>query len=189
MNDALLHIKSKFIELRVATEDDVPLIFELRRSQRGSWLNETPNDISLQYVYFANYQKRFKEGSEIYYVIYDRIVNQDVGVFRLTRINEEYGFGWEGLVMGPSTSPNSPIDICATVYELGFMKLNRQVCGPWTIKRGNRPMLAIHNYMDVAFEVNADESVLYYAVKRDDYIRRRDWLQRRNYGVIEDDTI
>jgi hypothetical protein len=50
-------------------------------------------------------------------------------------------------------------------------------------------MLAIHNYMDVAFEVNADESVLYYAVKRDDYIRRRDWLQRRNYGVIEDDTI
>lgn len=187
MNSELLNIKSKHIELRPATLDDVPLIFELRRSQRGSWLNVTSDDISLQYDYFEKYLDRFNEGSEIYYVIVDRVNGLDVGIFRLTRINEEAGFGWEGLVMSPNASPNAPIDICATVYELGFMKLNRQICGPWTIKHGNRPMLTIHKYMDTAFEVDSDSEVLYYAVKRDDYLRRRDWLQRRGYGVIEND--
>lgn len=185
MNSDLLNIKSKHIELRPATREDVPLIFELRRSERGSWLNSTSDDISLQYEYFERYLDRFLEGSEIYYVIIDRELGGEVGIFRLTRIDEEHGFGWEGLVMKPNTSPNAPIDICATVYELGFMKLNRQICGPWTIKHGNRPMLTIHKYMNTAFEVDSDSEVLFYAVAREDYLRRRDWLQRRSYGVIE----
>ena len=48
-------------------------------------------------------------------------------------------------------------------------------------------MLTIHKYMDTAFEVDSDSEVLYYSVTRDDYLRRRDWLQRRSYGVIEDE--
>ena len=102
MNSELLNIKSKHIELRPATREDVPLIFELRRSERGSWLNTTSGDIALQYEYFERYLDRFLEGSEIYYVIIDRVAGEEVGIFRLTQINEEYGFGWEGLVMKPN---------------------------------------------------------------------------------------
>lgn len=187
MNRNLLSIRSKHIELRPATRDDVPLIYKLRRSERGSWLNTTSDDISVQYTYFENYLERFNAGKEIYYVIIDCVNQKEVGIFRLTRLDEDEGFGWEGLVMSSDASPNAPIDICATVYELGFMRLGRQICGPWTIKRGNRPMLTIHKYMDTAFEVDSDDEVHYFAVKRDDYMRRREWLQRRNYGVLEND--
>ena len=94
MNSELLNIKSKHIELRPATREDVPLIFELRRSERGSWLNTTSGDIALQYEYFERYLDRFLAGSEIYYVIIDRVSDEEVGIFRLTQINEEYGFCW-----------------------------------------------------------------------------------------------
>jgi hypothetical protein len=74
LDSQLLHICSKHLVLRPATRRDVPLIYSLRRSERGRNLNHTDPDIEVQYKYFENYLKRFESGEEIYYVIVDRVV-------------------------------------------------------------------------------------------------------------------
>lgn len=186
LDSRLLRVTSQHLSIRPVTAADVPFIFELRRSERGQFLNSTDPDIARQYEYFASYLERFDAGDEIYYVICDNQTNVKCGIFRLTRITAAPKIGWEGLILNKSASPMVGIDICATVYEIAIFVLGREELGPWAIKPNNRPMLRIHEYMSTAFEVQRDDESLWYSVKSEDYLRRREWLQRRGFGVIND---
>jgi hypothetical protein len=187
LDDRLLNIKSRHLSLRPATEADVPLIFDLRRSERGQFLNPTSPDIAQQYEYFERYSERFEAGDEIYYVVEDNHTCSECGIFRLTRITNAPKIGWEGLILNQSASPMAGIDICATVYEVAIVMLGRTELGPWAIKPSNRPMLQIHKYMGTAFQVGQDAETLWYSVKSDEYLKRREWLQCRGFGVINDE--
>lgn len=185
MDERLLLVESKHLIFRSATVDDVPLIFDLRHSVRGKILNHTSPDIADQYSYFESYKERFEEGREIYYVIRDKKVDLDVGIFRLTNIDKSICVGWEGLVIGERSSPFLAVDICASVYEMSFKILGRSELGPWKVRPDNSVMIKIHNYMKVARQISEIDNWLIYLVEHDWYISRRHWLHSRGLGDLK----
>ena len=185
MDERLLLVESKHLIFRPATVDDVPLIFDLRHSVRGKMLNHTSQDIADQYSYFESYKKRFEDGQEIYYVIRDKNIDLDVGIFRLTNIDKSTSVGWEGLVIGERSSPFLAVDICASVYEISFNILGRSELGPWKVRPDNAVMIGIHNYMKVARQISEIDNRLVYQVKHGSYTSRRHWLHNRGFGVLK----
>jgi hypothetical protein len=185
LDDKLLFINTPHLTMRPAIRDDVPLIFDLRLSKRGKILNFTSPDIKDQYIYFDAYLERYALNKEIYYVISDKKSNSDVGIFRLTKIDDQNSIGWEGLVVHPATPPFFAIEICATVYEIVFALLNRNELGPWKVRAENKVMIKIHDYMNVVTSEPTEENQLVYKITRDNFLNRRNWLHQRGFGLIE----
>ena len=187
MDNRILNPESTLIRMRPATVEDVPFIFGIRHSVRGQWLNTTSPDIADQYTYFENYLNRFEENEEIYFVIFDKKLNRDVGIVRMTRIGERDGFGWEGLVMDPETTPGSALDVAATVYSMGFDWLERAECGPWKVLKSNSRVMRMHEMMGLAKTVDEDDLNWIVSVKRDDFVAGIEQLRRRGFGRINDE--
>lgn len=178
-------VQSSIVNLRAATISDVPLIYSLRTSPGGAFLNSISLDISDQYVYFDKYLERHVAGKEIYYIIHDLKIGNDVGIVRLTRIDEEYAFSWESLIIRPGCTPGVAIDVHATIYGLGFNVLKRQLCGPWEIKKNNEHMLRIHQLMGVASAVGERDNCWLYSAKREDFVKREKYFTSRGFGRID----
>lgn len=187
MDKRLLTPESTLISMRPMTIDDVEFIFRIRHSERGQWLNVTSPDIKDQYIYFENYLQRFRAGDEIYYMIHDKGRGLDSGIVRMTRILETEGFGWEGLVLQPETTPGCAIDVAATVYSMGFDWLGRNECGPWRVLKANSRVMRMHQQMGVARQVGEDENNWLVSVNREDFTHGIESLRRRGFGRIHND--
>lgn len=186
MDERLLNPESTLVRMRPAQVEDVPFIFNIRHSQRGQWLNATSPDIADQYIYFDQYLKRFEANDEIYYMINDKRLNRDVGIVRMTRISESTGFGWEGLVMEPDTTPGCALDVASTVYSMGFDWLGRSECGPWKVLKRNTRVMRMHDMMGVARKVGEDPENWLVSVKRYDFEAGVAFLRKRGFGRIHD---
>lgn len=187
MDERVLHPESTLISMRPMTPNDVPFIFDIRHSERGKWLNTTSPDIRDQYTYFDTYLQRFRDGDEIYYMIHDKRRSQDVGIVRMTRIAETEGFGWEGLVLKPETTPGCAIDVAASVYSMGFDWLGRTECGPWKVLKTNTRVMRMHQMMGVARTVGEDENNLLVSVTRENFYSGIEALRKRGFGRIHDE--
>lgn len=185
MIEKLELVQSSIVKLRAATINDVPLIYSLRTSPGGAFLNSISLDIADQYIYFDKYLERNNAGKEIYYIIHDRKIGDDVGIVRFTGIDEEYAFSWESLIIRPGCTPGVAIDVHATIYGLGFNVLDRQLCGPWEIKKNNEHMLRIHQLMDVAFMVGEHNNCWLYSARREDFVKREKYFTDRGFGRVD----
>lgn len=186
INPALLTIETRLIRLRPATRDDVPLIFALRRSERGNWLNPTSPDIADQYRYFSSYEQRFQAGDEIYFVMEDKRQSRDAGVTRVTRIRGSEGFGWEGLIIDSNATPGCAVDLTLAVYAWGFNRAEKKICGPWGVLKNHSRVNRLHAAMGIAEIVGEDEKYWLYEVRAERFRERYPALAKRGLGVIVD---
>jgi hypothetical protein len=183
IDDHLLNIQSRLVSLRPANLEDVPLIYRLRHSARGKWLNPTSTDIQVQYEYFKGYLSRHAAGDEIYYVIHDIRQSRDVGVTRVTNLRTPLRFGWEGLIIDDQATPGVALDVTITIYATGFFGAGKTICGPWKVLRNHTRVNQFHQRMNVARVIGSDERFFVYEVKLEDF--RREWnrLSRQGLGT------
>ena len=186
MDNRILNPESTLIRMRPLTQLDVPFVFDIRHSKRAQLLNPTSPDIADQYLYHENYLERFSSGDEVYYMIHDKKLNRDVGIVRMTRIGERDGFGWEGLVMDPETTPGSAVDVAATVYSMGFEWLRKEECGPWVVPRGLKRVMKMHEMMGIARKIGEDDASWFVSAKKADFEVKIEKLRNKGFGRIHD---
>jgi len=179
------YINSSIVTLRPMTRDDVPLVYRLRHSMRGQWLNPTSLDIQEQYRYFENYQIRYSEGHEIYFVIQERQTSRDVGVTRVTNLRTSGRFGWEGLIIDSSAVPGAAIDTTLTVYSFGFLGLSKEVCGPWKVLKRHSRVNALHSRMGIADCVGEESDFYVYEVYSNRFISSIAKYNRQGFANID----
>lgn len=178
--------ESSLIQMRPATIDDVPYTFAIRHSLRAKTLHPTSPDIADQYKYFELYLQRFESGDEIYFIIFDKKLGRDTGIVRMTRILEKENFGWEGMIMEPTSTPGSATDVAASIYSMGFDWLGRNECGPWKVLKSSKRVLKWHEIMSVAKVVGEDDKYWIVSVKRADFRAGIGSLRSRGFGRVHD---
>lgn len=181
----LLDLETNYCRIRPLERADVPLVYRLRRESRDQYLNPILEDISHQYEYYESYLSRYESGDEIYYVIHDLKLGEDVGVVRLTDIQEGPRYNWHSLIVLRNASPQIGIDICVMFYAIGFDILGKETCGPWPVKKSFTKMVRLHEYMKMAKIVEEDQEYYYYQVEAPDYQAISPALRRASFGVVK----
>ena len=186
MTGSHLNIQTRLISMRPVLRSDAKLIYDLRHSKRGSWLKPTSTDIRDQEKYLENYQIRFEGRDEVYYVIKDLRQGSDVGVTRITNLNEPNTFGWEGLIIAEEASPGVAIDLVFSVYKIGFMLLGKKICGPWGVRKDSSRVDRLHQVMNIAEKVSEDNEYWFYHVTIDSFLRSQKYFESRGFGNFVD---
>jgi hypothetical protein len=181
----LENIETTHCRLRPVTRDDVPFIYHLRREHPDQFLNPIPDGIEHQYSYFEKYDLRFENGDEVYYLIRDKLKDEDAGAVRLTDINAPGWYNWHSLIVRTTASPQVGIDVCALFYAIGFDILDKKLCGPWPVRKTFRKMIRIHEHMKMAKPAREDDEFYYYQVAEADYRIHSPALRRASFGVIK----
>ena len=184
MNERTHHFETRLISIRPATRSDVPLIFGLRRSERGNWLNPTSPDIDDQYEYFDRYHGRFAAGEEIYFVMFDKRREVDCGITRVTRLHSPDRFGWEGLIIDKNATPGCAVDLTTLIYLWGFSIAEKNVCGPWGVLKHHDRVNQLHKAMGVAKVTSEDDNYWYYEVYRKDFLEWYPRFSKRGFGIL-----
>lgn len=182
------HFETRLVSIRPALVSDVQLIFDLRRSERGNWLNPTSPNIGDQYEYFEKYLHRFESGNEIYFIMFDKRRGVDCGITRVTKLLHPTIFGWEGLIIDENATPGCAIDLTTLIYLWGFTVAAKETCGPWGVLKHHERVNRLHSIMGVAEIIGEDERYWYYEVTAKSF---RDWypkFSRRGFGVLETQT-
>ena len=177
--------EARLVSIRPALRTDVPLIFELRRSERGGWLNPTSPDICDQYEYFDKYQMRFDSGDEIYFVMRDKRRGVESGVTRVTELLTPNKFGWEGLIIDKDTTPGCAIDLTTLIYLWGFTIAAKEKCGPWGVLKHHHRVNQLHAMMGVAQKIGEDDIYWYYEVDKQDFQEWYPKFSKRGFGVLQ----
>lgn len=178
-------INSSIVALRTMTRDDVPLVYQLRHSRRGQWLQPTPLDIGEQYKYFDEYLTRHSNGDEIYFVIQEQQTGRDIGVTRATKLLADGRFGWEGLIIDSSAIPGAAIDTTLAIYSFGFLGLRKEVCGPWKVLKRHSRVNALHSRMGVAECVGEEGDYYVYEVYVSRFLSSIARFNRQGFAVID----
>lgn len=184
MLNTLNNIETQFIILKEICETDLQDIIDLRQFKSNNYLTPISASIEAQKAYYYGYQRKRSENSEIYYKILDK--NDPVsmvGLVRLTEINHPNKFSWESLIVADGTPPFISLDAMMTIYRIGFEKLGRDICGPWTIPVNAKNVRSLHEKVGMAQEVQRDENYFYMVVTKENFKRRYDFFRKIGYGI------
>ena len=177
-----LEVQTGIISMRPVLQSDARLIYDLRHSKRGSWLKPTSTDIRDQEKYLKDYLIRFEDNDEVYYVIRDLKLGLDLGVTRITKLNEPEIFGWEGLIISEEASPGVAIDLVYSIYKIGFELLGKKLCGPWGVRKDSERVIRLHQVMGIAEIVSEDEVYWFYHVTSESFFRSQRYFESRGFG-------
>lgn len=178
-------IKGKFTHLHHVDINDAEFIIKLRTEERDdNFLMSTENSLNKQKEYLVNYKKRFELQEEIYYKVYDVLKKQFLGFVRLTKIQSKDSFSWESAVLDKSSSPNLFIDLMLMIFKIGFDYLDRDVCGPWKVKKQFKKMMRIHEIVGMTETIMENEDFYEVLVKRKNYEKKINNFNRKNLGII-----
>lgn len=178
-------IKGKFTHLYHVDINDANLILKLRTEERDdNHLMSTEKSLHKQKEYLVNYKKRFELQEEIYYKVYDVQKKQFLGFVRLTRIQSKDSFSWESAVLDKSSSPNLFLDLMLVIFKIGFDYLDRDVCGPWKVKKQFKKMMRIHEIVGMTETIMESEDFYEVLVKKENYKSKIDGFNRKNIGII-----
>lgn len=178
-------IKGKFTHLYHVDINDANLILKLRTEERDdNHLMSTEKSLHRQKEYLVNYKKKFELQEEIYYKVYDVQKKQFLGFVRLTRIQSKDSFSWESAVLDKSSSPNLFLDLMLMIFKIGFDYLDRDVCGPWKVKKQFKKMMRIHEIVGMTETIMESEDFYEVLVKKENYKRKIDGFNRKNLGII-----
>lgn len=184
MVNTLNNIETQFIFLKEICETDLQAIIDLRRYKSNNHLTPISSSIEDQIAYYNIYKIKRSENSEIYYKILDKNHSSNVvGLVRLTEINHTSKFSWESLIVADGAPPFISLDAMMTIYRIGFEKLGRDFCGPWTIPIDAKNIRSLHEKVGMAQEVRKDEKYYYMVVTKESFKRRYDFFRKIGYGV------
>ena len=179
-------IKSTFAELHHVEEDDYEFIYKLRFYRKNSFLQPIDKDPLVQKKYLGNYLAKFKNYEEIYYKIYDKKSDSYKGLVRLTEIDQEVNFNWESLIVEEGTPAAVTLDVIITVYFLGFIILERKVCGPWKVRKNFDNMMKIHEKMRMVEILSEEKEFFNLIVKEESFRREFNRFQKLGFARIND---
>ena len=161
----------KLTKLNSKSEDDANFIINLRNRKLNNFLKISSNSLQDQMKYLTNYQLKFDRGEEIYYKIFDISKNTYNGVVRFTELNGTEKFGYESMVVKEEISPLVPTDVVLAIYSIGFEKLGKESCGPFTVTKKNIRVLKWHEKIGMTEIVNKDENYFYLEVSSKNFFR------------------
>ena len=184
MESNLNNIETKFIFLKEISEADLQDIINLRQFRVNNHLTPISPSLDAQVAYFKEYKIRSSKNSEIYYKIIDKNnLSQISGLVRLTEINNPNKFSWESFIVADGVPPYVSLDAMITIYRIGFEKLNRSICGPWTIPINAKNVYSLHAKVGMAEEVAKDGHYYSMIVTKEAFNRRFHFLKKIGYGL------
>jgi len=182
--DLLSLIETNHIILKEISDMDLQDIINLRRFKTNNHLSPINSNLIDQINYYKIYKKKRYENSEIYYKIADKKnPNTTVGLVRLTEVNSPVKFSWESLIVADGVAPYIALDAMMSIYRIGFEKLKRDICGPWTIPINAKNVYNLHLKIGMASEVKRDEDSHYMAVQSEDFFNRFPFYKKIGYGL------
>lgn len=184
ISNTLGNIETKFIFLKEICEADLQDIINLRRFKSNNHLSPISDSINQQIDYYNTYKIKSSENSEIYYKILDKSSPTTMaGLVRLTEINNPNKFSWESLIVADGAPPYTSLDAMMTIYRIGFEKLDRPICGPWTIPIKAKNVYGLHAKVGMAEEVSRDDNHYHMIVTKESFNRRFNFFKKIGYGL------
>ena len=182
----LTKITTRHSLLQEIKESDLTSLIQLRTNRRDSYLNPIAPTIESQISYFKLYKELRAQRSEIYYKIAD--INspfQMIGLVRLTELHSAEMFSWESFILEDTVAPYIALDVMMTLYRLGFEKLGRLCCGPWTVPIQATQICRLHTKVAMADIISTDENYFYMSVSRAKFFEKYPFFKRLGYGLYD----
>ena len=180
----LTEIETKYLILRGIKESDLQDLISLRLLKKNNHLTPISPLLEDQLNYYQSYKKKMALGSEIYYKILDKKNPFElIGLVRLTEINSPNKFSWESFIVSDSAPPYIPLDAMMTIYRIGFEKLNKNICGPWTTPINAEKVINLHKKIGMAKEVSQDDHYHHMIVTKEAFFQRYGFFKKIGYGL------
>jgi hypothetical protein len=183
-------VETKLSILQEISKDDSPEIINIRSSRSDSVLNKLTSSLTEQEKYFEAYQARRIASEEIYYKIYNKAKMDRVsGLVRITELGVYGKFSWESFILVKGTPPPIALDVMITIYALGFITLNKNICGPWKVPKSGIKIFSLHENVGMAEKVGEDESNHLMCVRKQDFFSRYGFFKNKMLGVSNDPAL
>jgi len=180
----LSKIDTKYLILEEISEADLYGIIDLRTKKKDNHLTPINASIDAQLEYFNKYKIRRANGIEVYYKIINKAQPKIItGLVRLTEISTPDKFSWESLIVVDGSPPYISLDAMMTIYRIGFERLDKKSCGPWTIPINANTVLNLHKKVGMASEISRDNEAYYMVVSREAFLKRYDFFRKLGYGL------
>ena len=159
----------KLAKINSKSEDDASFIISLRNRKLNNFLKKSSNSLQDQMNYLKSYQLDFDRGKQIYFKIFDISKNTYNGVVRFTELDEMHKFGYESMVVKEDINPVVPTDVMLAIYNIGFEKLKRLSCGPFSVSKKNIRVLQWHERIGMTEIVDEDKEYFYLEISSENY--------------------
>lgn len=159
----------KLAKINSKSEDDASFIISLRNRKLNNFLKKSSNSLQDQMNYLKSYQLDFDRGKQIYFKIFDISKNIYNGVVRITELDEMHKFGYESMVVKEDINPVVPTDVMLAIYNIGFEKLERLSCGPFSVSKKNIRVLQWHERIGMTEIVDEDKEYFYLEISSENY--------------------
>lgn len=165
-----MEIKGVHLGLKFVESEDAEFILKLRMS-KGKFLSKTENDIEKQKIWIENYKKREKENVEFYFVIFDIIKNEKIGVVRLYNFIEK-SFEWGSWIIKEGAPGYSALESALLIYEYAFFQKKFKQ-SHFEVRKENTKVISFHEKFG-AKKVRETDLDSYYIYSVEDYLKFRD---------------
>ena len=175
---------SILVPLQPGLIEDAKLIVDIRSRKKGSFLSESAKDPLDQMKFLDSYHLRNICCEEIYFKVFDRVKNEFNGLVRITELKNGHNFNWQSFVCKLDCSPQLPIDVMFSVYQIGFEFFDKQFCGSFAVDQRSKHTKKLHKLFGMAEIVEEDENYLWYEIRRRNYDEKKRLFQKIGYGLI-----
>ena len=177
-------IRTKFGSYTPITMADASTIVEIRSGRESSVLTKIDDSLDTQKRYVAKYLERFNSGEEVYFKISDIRPNSEVaGLVRVTELGQEGRFNYQSLIFRDTSTPHLAIDAIFTMYELGFERYDKEICGPWLVPKNGEKIYRLHQTMGMAIEMCRSERHYFFVTTRESFLARKDFFKNFGFGL------
>ncbi len=180
-------VNTKLVRLHPLSVSDSPAILALRLSPKGKTLLTTSAELSDQEAYMESYNRRFNNGEEVYFGIYDRQEpTQLSGLVRMTELLDQRRFNWGSLILSADSPPVLAIDAILAVYSLGFEVLNRIECGPFPVRDDVPRVLKLHERIGMSYVSHREVGTTFLITSAEKFKSQIQKFRNMGLGVMAD---
>ncbi len=164
-----MEIQGIHLGLRFVEQEDAEFILDLRM-KKGKYLSATSNDVYKQKIWIEEYKKREKENSEFYFIIFDKLKEERVGVVRLYNFIDD-SFEWGSWIIKEGASQYSALESALLIYEYAFFqkKFNQS---HFEVRKENLKVISFHEKFG-AKKIKESEIDNYYIYSLENYLEFR----------------
>lgn len=162
--------------------EDANFIISLRNRKSNNYLKSSSGSLKDQIEYLRKYKLEFERREQIYFKIFDKSKNCYNGLVRITELNKKKNFGWESMVVSEDVTPALPTDVMFSIFNIGFEKLERETCGPWSVNKESTRVLLWHKKIGMSEILDEDEKYFYLSVHSKNYFRYIDKYKNIGFG-------
>ena len=165
--------------------EDAKLIVDIRSRKKGSFLKETSDNHVEQIIFLNSYRLRNIQHDEIYFKVFDKKKNKFNGLVRITDLKNGQIFNWQSFVCKVDCSPQLPIDVMFSIYQIGFDVFDKQLCGSFSVDHRSENIRKLHKVFGMVEIVGKDTNYVWYEIKKHRYENKKYFFQKLGYGLSE----